>query len=78
MYNLAIDTASYRERAIKPDTIMQKIVSMVRTYAVPFEKMERQPDGSKVVMAMKISRQRIRNDDRNRPGCPIAQFQNDA
>ena len=76
MYDLAIETASYREKGIKPNTMMQKILSMVRVYAVPFEKMGRKEDGRQLVMALKLSRQRIRNDDRNRPGFPMAQFKN--
>jgi death on curing protein len=76
MYNLSIETASYREKRIKPAIMMQKIVSMVRAYAVPFEKMGRKDDRKQFVMAMKLSRQHIRNDDRNRPGFPMAQFKN--
>lgn len=76
MYNLSIETASYGEKRIKPAIMMQKIVSMVRAYAVPFEKMGRKEDRRQFVMAMKLSRQRIRNDDRNRPGFPMAQFRN--
>lgn len=74
MYNLSIETASYKQKGIKPSTMMQKIISMVNAYAVPFEKMGRKEDGRQLVMALKLSRQRIRNDDRNRPGFPMTQF----
>jgi death on curing protein len=76
MYDLAIETASYRENGVRPDTMMQKIVSIVSPHAIPFEKMAKNPDNKMFTRMMKITRQRIRNDDLNRPGCPMAQFKN--
>lgn len=72
MYQLAKDTASYRERGLEHEDILKQIAQEIKLYAVSFRRLKKMPEATRVYESFLEVRRGIRHHPLNQqqPGRP--------